>query len=160
MSMYRVVSCIVEIGCFMWPVYSLDKTLLTFALLHFVLQGQTCLLFQVSLDFQLLHSSPLWWKGNLFLVLVLEGLVGLHGIIQLQPLQHQWLGHKLGILWCWMVCLGNDQGHSVVFEIACKYYISDSLVGYEGFCISSKRFLPTAVDIRVIWIKFTHSHPL
>jgi len=32
--------------------------LLAFALLHFVLQGQICLLFQVSLDFLLLHSSP------------------------------------------------------------------------------------------------------
>jgi len=31
---------------------------LAFALLHFVLQGQTCLLLQVSLDFLLLHSSP------------------------------------------------------------------------------------------------------
>ena len=30
-----------------------------FALLHFVLQGQICLLLQVSLDFLLLHSSPL-----------------------------------------------------------------------------------------------------
>ena len=29
---------------------SLDKTLLAFALLHFVLQGQICLLLQVSLD--------------------------------------------------------------------------------------------------------------
>ena len=28
-------------------------------LLHFVLQGQTYLLLQVSLDFLLLHSSPL-----------------------------------------------------------------------------------------------------
>ena len=37
-----------------------------FSLLHFVLQGQICLLFQVSLDFLLLHSSPLLWKGHLF----------------------------------------------------------------------------------------------
>ena len=34
------------------------ETLLALALLHFVLQGQTCLLLQVSLDFLLLHSSP------------------------------------------------------------------------------------------------------
>ena len=40
--------------------------LLAFALLHFVLQGQTCLLLQVSLDFLLSHSNPLWWKGSLF----------------------------------------------------------------------------------------------
>ena len=31
-------------------------------------------------------------------VLVLEGLVGLHRIIQLQLLQCYWLGHRLGLL--------------------------------------------------------------
>ena len=31
-------------GCLLWPVHSLGKTLLAFALLHFVLQGQICLL--------------------------------------------------------------------------------------------------------------------
>ena len=35
--------------------------LLAFALLLFVLQGQTCLLLQVSLNFLLLRSNPLWW---------------------------------------------------------------------------------------------------
>ena len=56
------------------------------------------------------HSSPLWWKGHLFRVLLLESLVGLHGIIQFQLLQHYWLGHRLGLLWYyWMVCLGNKQ---------------------------------------------------
>ena len=73
MSMCRVISCVVGRGCLLWPVHSLCKTLLAFALLYFVLQGQTCLLLQVS------HSIPLWWKGHLFLfMLVLEGLVGLH----------------------------------------------------------------------------------
>ena len=47
-------------------------------------------------------------KRNLFWVLVLEGLVGLHRTIQLQLLQHYWLGHRLGLLY-WMVCLGNEQ---------------------------------------------------
>ena len=42
-----------------WSACSFDKTLLAFALLHFVLQGQTCLLLQVSLGFLLLHSSLL-----------------------------------------------------------------------------------------------------
>ena len=41
---------------------SLDITLLAFALLHPVLHGQICLLLQVSLDFLLLHSSPLCCK--------------------------------------------------------------------------------------------------
>ena len=38
--------------------------LLAFALLHFVLQGQTFLLLQVFLDFLPLHSSSLWWKEH------------------------------------------------------------------------------------------------
>ena len=86
-------SCVVGRGCLLWPVHSLGKTLLAFAEFHFVLQGQTCLLYQVSLDFLLLHSSPLWWKGHVFLVLVLEGLVDIHRMIQLQLLvfsEHNW----------------------------------------------------------------------
>ena len=55
--------------------------LLAFALLHSVLQGQICLLIQVSLDFLFLRSSPLWWKGHLFWVFVLGGLIGLHRTI-------------------------------------------------------------------------------
>ena len=27
----------------------------------------------------------------------------------LQLLQHYWLGHRLGLLWYWMICLGNEQ---------------------------------------------------
>ena len=61
------------------------------------------------LDFLLLHSSLLGWKGHLFLVLGLEDLVGPHKTIQLQLLQHYLLGHRLGLLWYWMVCLGNKQ---------------------------------------------------
>ena len=38
-------SCAVGRGCLLWPACSLNKTLLAFALLHFVLQRQTCLLF-------------------------------------------------------------------------------------------------------------------
>ena len=51
MSMCRVFSCVVWRGFLLWPVCFLFKTLLAFALLHFVLQGQTCLLLQVSLEF-------------------------------------------------------------------------------------------------------------
>ena len=42
-------------------------------------------------------------------VVVLTGLVGLHRSVQLQLLQHYWLGHRLGLLWYWMVCLGDEQ---------------------------------------------------
>ena len=40
--------------------------------------------------------------------------------------------------------------HSVVFEIASKYCISDSLVDHDDYSISSKGFLPAVVDIMVI----------
>ena len=32
-----------------------------------------------------------------------------HRSVQLQLLQRYWLGHRLGLLWYWMVCLGNEQ---------------------------------------------------
>ena len=109
MSMCRVFSCFIGRECLLWPVCPLGRTLLTFALLHSVLQGQIYLLLQVFLEFPLLHSSPQWWKGHLFWVLVLKGLVGLHRTVKLELLQHYWLGHRLGLPWYWMVCLGNEQ---------------------------------------------------
>ena len=39
-----------------------------------------------------------------------------------------------------------NRDHSVVFEIASKYCISDSFVDHDGYSISSKGFLPTVVD--------------
>ena len=108
-SICRVFSCVVGWECLLWPVRSLGKTVLAFALLHSILQGQICLLLQVSLDFLLLHSSPVEWNGHLLGVIVLEDLVGHHRTVQLQLLQHYWLGHRLGLLWYWMVCLGNKQ---------------------------------------------------
>ena len=44
MSMCRVISCVVGKGCLLWPVHSLGKILLAFALFHFLRQGQPCLL--------------------------------------------------------------------------------------------------------------------
>ena len=73
MSMCRVFSCVLGRACLLWPVCSLGKTLLAFALLHSVLLGQICLLLQVFLDFLLLHSrmfgsrwviAPLWLSGS------------------------------------------------------------------------------------------------
>jgi len=48
------------------------------------------------------------------------------------------------------VALEMNRDHSVVFEIASKYCISDSFVDCDGYSISSKQFLPTVVDIMVI----------
>ena len=55
--------------------------------------------------------------------------------------------------------LETNRDHSVVFEIASKYLISDSYVDYEGYSISPKGYLPTVVDIMVIRVKSAHSSP-
>ena len=83
-------------------------------------------------------------------MLVLKRLVGLHRNIQLQILQHYWLGHRLGLLYIEWFALEMNRDHSVIFEIASKYCISDSFVDYDGYSISSKGFLPTVVDIMVM----------
>ena len=51
------------------------------------------------------------------------------------------------IEWC---ALETNRDHSVVFEIASKYCISDSFVDHDAYSIYSKGFLPTVVDIMVI----------
>ena len=57
------------------------------------------------------------------------------------------------------IALEMNRDHSVIFETAPKYCISDSSVDHDGYSISSKGFLPTVVDIMVILVKFTHSSP-
>ena len=46
--------------------------------------------------------------------------------------------------------LEMNRDPSVLFEIASKYCISDSLVDYDAYFICFKGFLPTVVDIMVI----------
>ena len=46
--------------------------------------------------------------------------------------------------------LETNRDHSVIFAVAPKYSISDSFVDHDGYSISSKGFLPTAVNIMVI----------
>ena len=90
---------------------------------------------------------------------VLEGLVGLYRTVQLQPLWHRWLGHRLGLLWCWMVCFANES------RSFCHFWDCAQVLHFRLFCwlwcysISSKGFLPTVVGIMVISVKFTHFSP-
>ena len=83
-------------------------------------------------------------------MLVLKGLVGLHRTIQLQFLQNYWLGHRLDYCDIEWFALETNRDHSVIFETASKYCISDSFVDHDGYSISSKGFLPSVVDIMVI----------
>ena len=65
-------------------------------------------------------------KDISFLVLVLEGLVGLHRTVKLQLLQGY--GWSMDLDYCdieWFA-LEMNRDHYVIFEIASKYCISDS----------------------------------
>ena len=83
-------------------------------------------------------------------MLVLEGLVGLHRTIQLQFFTITGWGIDLDYCDIEWFALEMNRDHSVVFEIAPKYCILDSLVDHDGYSISSKGFLPAVVDIMAI----------
>ena len=83
-------------------------------------------------------------------MLVLKGLVGLHKTVQLSFFSVTGLGIDLDYCDIEWFALEMNRDHSVIFEIASKYCISDSFVDYDGYSISSKGFLPTVVDIMVI----------
>ena len=83
-------------------------------------------------------------------MLVLQGLVGLHRTIRLHLFSLTGWGIDLDYCDIEWFALETNRDHSVVFEIASKYCISDSFVDHDGYSISSEGFLPTVVDIMVI----------
>ena len=83
-------------------------------------------------------------------MLVLEGLVGLHGTIKFSFFSITGWGIDLDYCDTQWFALEINIDHSLVFEIAPKYCISDSFVDHDGYSISSEEFLPTVVDIMVI----------
>ena len=85
-------------------------------------------------------------------MLVLEGLVGLRRTWTLLVGVYTWI--ECDIEW---FTLEMNRDHFVVFEITPYNCILDSFVDYEGYSISSKRFLP--VVVMVIWVKFARSSP-
>ena len=128
MSMNRVVSCIVGRGCLLWPVHSVGSTLLAFALLHFDSKAKFASYSSSLLTSYFCIPAPYGEKDIFFLVLVLEGLIGLHRTSQLQLLWHQQLGHRLGLLWCWMVCLGSE------LRSFCHFWDCTQVLHFRLFC--------------------------
>ena len=74
-------------------------------------------------------------------------------------LWHYWLGLRLGLQCYWMVCLGNESRSFCCFLRLHPSTIFMTFVVNEAYTISFLGFLPTVVNLMVIWIKFTHSHP-
>ena len=84
-------------------------------------------------------------------MLVLEGLVDLLEVC-IEPFGFFSVnGWGIDLDYCdieWSV-LEMNRDHSVIFEIASNYCISDSFVDNDGYSFTSKGFLPTVVDIMV-----------
>ena len=157
MSMCRVFSCVVGRRCLLWPVHSLGKTLLAFALLHSIrpnLPVTPGVSWLPTFAFQ-----SLIMKRKSFLGVSSKRSWRCDRMVQLQPLQRYWVGHRLGLLWYWMVCLGNKQRSFCCFWDCIQLLHFGLFFDHNGYSISSKGFLPAVVDIVVIWVKFTHSSP-
>ena len=98
-------------------------------------------------------------KDLFFLVLVLEGLVGLHRTVNFSFFSITRCSVDLDCCDTEGFALEMNRDHSVIFETAHKYCISDSFVDYDGYSISSKGYMLTGIDVMVICIKFAHSSP-
>ena len=128
MSMCRVFSCVVGRVCLLWPVHSLGKTLLAFALLHFVLPRPNLpVTAGVSWLPTFAFQSPIM-KMIFFWGVSSRSLVGLHRTVQLQLLQCYWLGHRIGLLWYCMISLRIKQ------RSFCHFWDCVQVLHFRIFC--------------------------
>ena len=82
-------------------------------------------------------------------MLVPKGLVGFHRTIQLSFFSFTAWGIDLDYHDIEWFVLGMNRDHSVIFEIASKYCISDSFVDYDDY-VDYVGLLSTVTDIMVI----------
>ena len=124
-------------------------------------------------------QSPIM-KRTSFWVLLLKGLVGLHKTIQLQFFQCYWLGHRLGSLWYWMACFGDEQRcisltlskmvlkmyYPFMHGCCCSVTQSRPILCYPMDCsmpgLAVHHQLPELTQILVLWVgdAIQPSHPL
>ena len=83
-------------------------------------------------------------------MLVLEGLVSFIELFNFSFFSITGWGIDLDYCDIKWFALETNRDHSVIFQIASKYGISNSFVDDDGYSISSEGFLPTVVDIMVI----------
>ena len=154
MFLCRFISWVVEKGVLLWPEGSLNKTV-SLCPASFCTPRPNLPLFQVSLYFLHLLSNPTWWKAQLFLVLVLEVLQVFIELVNFSFFSISGWGIYSNYCDAEWFTLEMNWDHSVIFEITRKDSISESFVNDEDYSISSKGFLPTVVDIMVIWIGYS-----
>ena len=123
-----VFCCVVWRGCLLWPVRSLWKTLLALPCFIPYSKAKCACYSRCFLTSYFCIPVPYNEKDIFFGVLVLKGLVGLHRPLQLQLLQHYWLGHRIGLPWYWIACLGNEQ------RSFCRFWDFIHVLHFGLFC--------------------------
>ena len=155
MSICRVFSCVVGRGCLLWPVHSLGKTLLAFVLLHFVLQGQICLLLQVSRLSTFAFHSPM--KRTSFL--------GISSRRSCRSSQNHSTSVSSALLfgaqiWITLVLNGLPWKWTESILLFLKLCASTALwTLLLTMMVTSFLLSDSCPHIMAIWVKFTHSSP-
>ena len=83
-------------------------------------------------------------------MLILEDPVGLHRSLNFSFFSISGQGIDLDYHDTEWFVLETNRDHSVIFDTASKFCISDSFVDCDGFSISPEGFLPAVVDIMFI----------
>ena len=162
--MCTAITRVVGKGCLLSPVCSLGKTLLACALLHFALQGQTCLLFQVSLDFLLLvFQSPMMKRTSFFCVSSRRSRRSCKSSKSHSPSASSAsvVGAQI-----WIIVMLNGLPWKQI-EITLNLFLRlhsstafQTLANSEGYSIFSKRFFLCTIVLYSIRLYFHHqTHP-
>ena len=101
MSICRVFSCVDGRWCLLWPLHFSWRNSTSLCPATFCTPRTNLPVTPHISYFLLFHSSPLWWKGHLNLVLVWEGLIHLHNLSTSAALAFV-LGHGFELLWDWL----------------------------------------------------------
>ena len=125
MSMCKVASCVVEKGFAMTSAFSWQNSASFYPASFCSLRPNLPVTPGISWLPTLAFQFPVMNRIS-FLVLVLEGLVGLHRTDQL--LQLWWFAYRLELLWCCMVCLGNE------LRSFCHYWGCTQVLYFRLFC--------------------------
>ena len=160
MSICSIFSCIIGRACLLCTVCSLGKTLIAFALLHSVLKGKIWHYSRHFLNSYFCIPVPCNEKDIFFEYCSRRSCRSLYNCSTSASSALLVWGKDLDYCDTEWFALETNRDHSVIFSIASTKCILDSFVVYDGYSISSKWFLPTEVDIMVIWVKFNHSSPL
>ena len=158
MSMCSVFSCVAGRGCLLRPVRFLGKTLLDFALLHFYCKVKFACYFRCFLTSCFCIPVP-YNEETSFL--------GVSSRSSCRSSKNRSTSASSALLvraqtWITVILNGWPWKRTEIILSFLRSHPSTACrtpVDYDGYSISSKGFLPTVVDITVIWVKFTHFSP-